>query len=258
MFKIECKRKYSERVLEACFESFCALPLVAIVNRRNFCVHGGISPELYTIDDIRKVRYFHIVAFLPISRRDIIWCTLQLNRFCELPTAGLMCDILWSSPNEEFGKERFMESFVHRNKHGRSYFYYTYRAVREFLERNRLVSIIRSHKELKNGSVESFYISPEVPVGSICAYCRYSAYRKPHREPSVISIWSAPDFSDTYPSWAAVLKCDAKLITVQQFRSSPHPYRLPDSMDAFSWSIPFICERGELMRLAHAIMFAVD
>ena len=57
-FKRECKHKYSERVYEACLASFCALPLVAVVDKRYFCVHAGISPELHTIDDIRKVSYF--------------------------------------------------------------------------------------------------------------------------------------------------------------------------------------------------------
>ena len=67
MFKMECERKYSKRVYEACLESFCALPLVAIVDKRYFCAQGGLSPELQTIDDIRKVGYFHIVTLLPIA-----------------------------------------------------------------------------------------------------------------------------------------------------------------------------------------------
>ena len=50
--------KYSEDIYELALESFCALPLAAIMNKQFLCIHGGISPELQTIDDLRNVGYF--------------------------------------------------------------------------------------------------------------------------------------------------------------------------------------------------------
>jgi serine/threonine-protein phosphatase 2B catalytic subunit len=47
--------KYSPAVYDACIASFCALPVSALVDNRFFCVHGGLSPELVTLDDIHRV-----------------------------------------------------------------------------------------------------------------------------------------------------------------------------------------------------------
>lgn len=110
------KHKYSERVYEACMESFCALPLAAIMNKQFLCIHGGLSPELNTLDDIRAVSQSSLA-------QEVYSDLIQIDRFREPPTHGIMCDILWADPIEDFGSEKTSENFVHNHVRGCSFFF---------------------------------------------------------------------------------------------------------------------------------------
>lgn len=59
-FREEVLRKYGgdESVYEYFIESFEALPIAADVNGDYLCMHGGISPELATVEDINRIDRF--------------------------------------------------------------------------------------------------------------------------------------------------------------------------------------------------------
>ncbi len=77
-FYDECLRKYgSVNVWRYCTEIFDYLSLSAIIDGRYFCVHGGLSPSLATLDQIRCI-----------------------DRKQEVPHDGAMCDLMWSDPED--------------------------------------------------------------------------------------------------------------------------------------------------------------
>jgi serine/threonine-protein phosphatase 2B catalytic subunit len=112
-----------------------------------------------------------------------------------------MCDILWADPLEEFGQEKTNEYFIHNHVRGCSYFF-SYSAACNFLEKNNLLSIIRAHEAQDAG---------------------YRMYRKTMTTgfPSVMTIFSAPNYLDVYNNKAAVLKYENNVMNIRQFSKSP-------------------------------------
>ncbi|CAH1793612.1 unnamed protein product [Owenia fusiformis] len=80
-FYDECLRKYGNANVWKYFtDLFDFLPLTALVDGQIFCLHGGLSPSIDTLDHIRA-----------------------LDRIQEVPHEGPMCDLLWSDPDDRGG-----------------------------------------------------------------------------------------------------------------------------------------------------------
>lgn len=104
-------------------DAFDCLPLAALMNQQFLCVHGGLSPEIHTLDDIKKVLSSSRTNQADPTPPNLNFCLFQLDRFKEPPAFGPMCDLLWSDPLEDFGNEKTQEYFSHNTVRGCSYFY---------------------------------------------------------------------------------------------------------------------------------------
>ena len=61
--------------------------------------------------------------------------------------------------------------------------------------------------------------------------------------PYVITIFSAPNYCDYYSNKASVLILESGNVSIKQYDQSDHPYHLPDQVDIFTWSMPFLAEK---------------
>ena len=138
-FYDECLRKYgSVNVWRYCTEIFDYLSLSAIIEDKIFTVHGGLSPSINTLDQIRVI-----------------------DRKQEVPHDGAMCDLMWSDPEEIDGWGL--------SPRGAGYLFGG-DVVNMFTERNDLDLIARAHQLVMEGH-RSMFNDSLVTVWSAPNYC---------------------------------------------------------------------------------------
>merc|ERR1711904_40588 len=194
---------YNAGVYDAIMDCFDNLPLAATINGKFLAVHGGISPDLKKLKDLNGIDRFH-----------------------EPPREGIQCDLIWSDPMEDKEgqpSKKGADHWIPNEVRGCSYFF-TFDAAVNFLQKNSLLSVIRAHE----AQVEGYKMHKTNPATGF---------------PSVITIFSAPNYCDCYNNKAAILKFDNNTLNILQFNCSPHPYHLPNFMDVFTWSMPFVIEK---------------
>jgi len=138
-FYEECKRRYNIKLWKTFTDCFNCLPVCAIIDEKIICMHGGLSPELKSLDYIKRI-----------------------TRPTDVPDTGLLCDVLWSDPDKDhqgWGENDRGVSFTFGSD-----------IVSAFLKKFDLDLICRAHQVVEDG-YEFFAKRQLVTVFSAPNYC---------------------------------------------------------------------------------------
>jgi serine/threonine-protein phosphatase PP1 catalytic subunit len=119
-FYDECKRRHNVKLWRTFVDCFNCMPVAALVEGSILCMHGGLSPDLTSLEKIRG-----------------------LARPCMIPDYGLLCDLLWADPDAEiegWGLSDRGVSYIFGNN-----------VVRKFLQKHDLDLICRAHQVVEDG-----------------------------------------------------------------------------------------------------------
>jgi len=138
-FYDECKRRFGIKLWKTFTDCFNCLPCAAVVDEKIFCMHGGLSPELTSLDQVKRI----------VSPTDV-------------PDTGLLCDLLWSDPDKEidgWGENDRGVSFTFGED-----------IVAQFLHKHDLDLVCRAHQVVEDG-YEFFARRQLVTLFSAPNYC---------------------------------------------------------------------------------------
>ncbi|KAI8010400.1 Serine/threonine-protein phosphatase 5 [Camellia lanceoleosa] len=166
-FEGEVRSKLSDTFVEAFAEVFCCLPLAHVINEKVFIVHGGLfSVDGVKLSDIRAI-----------------------DRFCEPPEEGLMCELLWSDPQPQPGRGPSKRGV------GLSF---GGDVTKRFLQENKLDLVVRSH-EVKDEGYEIEHDGKLITVFSAPNYCdqmgnkgAFIRFEAPNLKPNIVTFSAVP------------------------------------------------------------------
>ncbi|OQR94791.1 serine/threonine-protein phosphatase ppe1 [Achlya hypogyna] len=139
-FYEECVRKYGNaNPWKYCTDVFDYLNLAAVIDGRILCVHGGLSPEIHTLDQVRTI-----------------------ERQQEVPHEGAFCDLMWSDPED-------IETWA-MSPRGAGFLFGS-KVTAEFNHLNGLDLICRAHQLAQEGYTYMFPEKSLVTVWSAPNYC---------------------------------------------------------------------------------------
>jgi serine/threonine-protein phosphatase PP1 catalytic subunit len=145
-FLEECVSRYGNvdgnQIWHNVNQTFRMLPLCALINKKIFCTHGGISPNIKSFAELN--------------------C---LNRNTDIPNSGIMCDLTWSDPKTQQSKWKESDRGVS----------YTFNkdALSDFKKRLNIDLVIRAHQVVDDG-YQFFDNKSLVTVFSAPNYCGHN------------------------------------------------------------------------------------
>lgn len=141
-FKEECVERYKEKgeyIWKEINKTLRMLPICALVGKKVFCTHGGISPHITNLKQINEI-----------------------NRNVDIPDKGILCDLTWSDPKKQKSK-------WNDNDRGISYTF-NENALDDFMKKLGLDLIVRAHQVVDDG-FQFFHGHKMVTVFSAPNYC---------------------------------------------------------------------------------------
>lgn len=139
-FYEEVQRKYGNiNVWTYCTDTFDYFPIAALIEGRVLSVHGGLSPSIKTLDQIRG-----------------------LDRVTEIPCDGPFADLMWSDPED-------IDTWAYNSRGAGLVF--GGKVTKEFNHLNGLELITRAHQLVMEGYIYWFKEKSLVTVWSAPNYC---------------------------------------------------------------------------------------
>jgi len=138
-FYDECKRRYNIKLWKQFCDVFNCLPVCALVDEKIICMHGGLSPEITNMDQVRR-----------------------LVRPTDVPDTGLICDLLWADPDKDIAGWA-------ENDRGVS-FIFGPDVVTSFLQKHDMDLVCRAHQVVEDG-YEFFAKRQLITIFSAPNYC---------------------------------------------------------------------------------------
>eukprot|EP00924_Labyrinthula_sp_SR-Ha-C_P010290 augustus_masked-scaffold_23-processed-gene-2.59-mRNA-1 protein AED:0.37 eAED:0.37 QI:0/0/0/0.5/1/1/2/0/1380 len=213
-FKEECESKYGTNIFSKACAVFDTMPIAAIVNTSKgkfFCLHGGISPNVTTIDQFKEFDRFQEPSLQGGFLCDVLWADPVLDEDAEQDALEFLQDEYdLDEETEEFKEEiekkrkEFMDSQLKGEYFTNSLRRCSYRfgmaALTRFLQENELKGIIRAHQVQMEGFTYHFqdlaFENPDL---------RGSAKTPEEVCPPIITVFSAADYCGKYGNKGAYL-----------------------------------------------------